>query len=362
MSRRFCLLVMLSVLTLTISLNLGCNRSKEKMKVPDIKMITKEDIHGVMAPDKDNIWICGAYGTIYHSADGGETWVQQESGIKETTLIDGTFLNNKTGWIVGHYGVILHTADGGTTWTRQDSGLDKHLFSICFVNEKIGWAAGEWSTILHTTDSGTTWSRQTEEVDKIFSNILFTDPLNGWIVGEAGIIQHSSDGGKTWQEQMPKSFERASIEELFENQRPALFNIFARDKQTVLLCGMDGHILRTADAGKTWDVMPTGTKLSLYSLFLIGNRGWAVGDKGAYLTSSDSGKTWQVQDDVIKSKFWFRDIYFSNADTGWVVGQSGTAVRTSDGGKTWHYRSGLSYAMDFFRMPKALEFKGMVTE
>ncbi len=54
--------------------------------------------------------------------------------------------------------------------------------------------------------------------------------------------------------------------------------------------------------------------------------------------------------------------FSSSADSGWAVGMAGTVVHTADGGKTWEFYSGLSYAMKFFVMPKALEFKGMVTE
>ena len=51
-----------------------------------------------------------------------------------------------------------------------------------------------------------------------------------------------------------------------------------------------------------------------------------------------------------------------SAEVVWVSGHEGTYAKTLDGGESWEFRSGLSYAMEFFKMPKALEFKGMVTE
>jgi photosystem II stability/assembly factor-like uncharacterized protein len=85
-----------------------------------------------------------------------------------------------------------------------------------------------------------------------------------------------------------------------------------------------------------------------------------VGDKGTYLFSDDGGNTWEMTDEVIKSKQAFRDIYFSSPQKGWAVGAGGSVIHTTDGGKTWEFRSGLSYAMEFFKMPKALEFGGGV--
>ena len=76
------------------------------------------------------------------------------------------------------------------------------------------------------------------------------------------------------------------------------------------------------------------------------------------MRSEDNGKTWVIEEESIKSKFWFRDVYFSSPTKGWVVGQAGTVIRTNDAGKTWEFRSGLSYDMEFFEMPKALEFGG----
>jgi len=362
MTTKSCLLGMLIFLVACLSLGTGCTRPKGTMKIPNIKVITKEDVHGIMAPDDSNIWIVGDYGVIYHSSDGGQTWSKQNSGIAEGRLIDGCFVDSTTGWVVGHYGVILHTEDGGATWTRQNSATDKHLFSVSFVDRDYGWAVGEWAVIMHTTDGGQTWVRQGEEEDKIFNNIAFVDRLNGWIVGEAGLIKHTTDGGQTWAIQMPKVFERATEEELFERQRPALFSACFTSPTTGFLSGMDGCILRTTDAGTTWDQLPTNTSFAIYTVFVKGDQGWAVGDRGLYLASSDGGATWHVQHDVIKSKFWFRDVWFSSPQKGWVVGQGGTVVGSTDGGQTWEYQSGISYTMEFFRMPKALEFQGMVTE
>jgi photosystem II stability/assembly factor-like uncharacterized protein len=338
----------------------GCKRSVQKMKAPDTKKITRENIHGVVSYGDDNIWIVGNYGLIYHSSNEGENWIKQDSGVKETILCDGFFVDPMTGWVVGVYGVILHTTDGGATWTRQDPGTDRHLFDICFVDENHGWAVGEWSTIIHTTDGGRTWERQGEESDKVFNNVFFADRKNGWLVGEQGVIMHTDDGGINWNVQLPKSFERASLEEYYENQPPALFGICFTDSENGYLCGIEGTILKTTDAGNTWDVMPSDTDLPLYTIFIKDDKGWAVGDKGTYLMSGDGGKTWKQQEDIIKSKFWLRDILFTSTSKGWAVGQGGTVIHTTDGGFTWAFYSGLSYAMEFFDMPGSLEFDGGV--
>jgi photosystem II stability/assembly factor-like uncharacterized protein len=344
-----------------ISISAGC-KGRQKMEVPDIKMITSENVHGVIALDDDNIWITGNYGVIYHSSDGGENWTKQDSGIKESILCDGVFLDTSTGWVVGINGTILHTTNGGSTWTRQNIGTDRHLFGICFSDENHGWAVGEWHTIIHTTDGGKTWRRQGEEKDKILNNIFFVDNKEGWLVGERGIIMHTTDGGANWTAQVPEAFARESFEDFLLEPPPTLFGMCFTDRNNGWACGIDGTIIKTTDGGENWDVLPTVTEHTLYTIFIKYGKGWVVGDKGTYLMSGDGGSTWVLPEEVIKSKKPLRDIYFSSLQKGWAVGAGGTVVRTIDSGETWKFRSGLSYAMKFFQMPKALEFKGMVTE
>ena len=190
---------------------------------------------------------------------------------------------------------------------------------------------------------------------------LMGDMLHGWVVGEAGLIGHTSDGGATWQRQMPKAFERATFEEEFENPRPSLFCVQAIDANTAYMCGLDATIMRTTDGGQTWEFLPTESKFALYTLEIKNGKGWAIGDKGASLVSDDNGDTWKLKQGLIKSKMWFRDVSFSSPDKGWVVGQAGVVSSTNDGGKTWQFHSGLSYDMDFFEMPRSLEFRDLPT-
>ncbi len=358
MIKTFCRLGYILTLSFLISMGIGCSKTKKETKKIDIKVITPENVHGVMAPDDNNIWISGNYGMVYHSSDGGENWEEQDSTVKKGILCDGVFLDNKTGWLVGTYGTIIHTINSGKTWTRQNTATEKHLFGIFFLNKYLGWAVGEWGTIMNTKDGGKTWAIQGEEMDKTLNNIAFLDENIGFAVGEQGTIMNTKDGGKTWAIQLPAVFYRETLEDYYDDQPPALFCVVARDKKNIFACGMESTIMHTSDLGKTWSQIPTNSEMALYSMVFKENTGWAVGDMGHYMKSEDNGRTWVIQEESIKSKFWFRDVFFSSPTKGWVVGQAGTVTRTNDAGKTWEFRSGLSYDMEFFEMPKALEFGG----
>ncbi|MCX8042620.1 MAG: YCF48-related protein [Desulfobacterota bacterium] len=324
------------------------------MKIPDIKMVTSENITAVSAPDENHVWIAGDYGVIFHSSDGGTTWREQRSGV-DVMLCDIQFIDTKTGWIVGGQGTLLATTDGGTTWIRYDTGVMRHLLSLSFVDTQYGWVVGEFATILYTQDGGKTWQTLGEQSDLLYNRVCFVDRMTGWIVGEAGLILHTTDGGRTWNQQMPEFFKRDNLEDEYDRPRPTLFGLSFTDAQNGWICGMDSTIMRTRDGGATWELVPTQRGEPLYTICIKGGRSWCVGNKGTYLLSRDGGEGWQRMEEAITTKVLFADVDFSNDRTGWIVGSSGLIVKTTDGGESWNFCSGMSYLFEGFSMPEGLE-------
>ena len=58
-------------------------------------------------------------------------------------LFSVSFANAKDGWAAGRWGTVLHTADGGQTWEKQKTGVDFTLSSVSFVDPQNGWAVGD---------------------------------------------------------------------------------------------------------------------------------------------------------------------------------------------------------------------------
>ena len=90
------------------------------------------------------------------------------------------------------------------------------------------------------------------------------------------------------------------------------------------------------------------TEYAYYSIYVLGDRAWAVGKAGNYILSRDGGKTFQLIEDVIKTRFWLHDLSFSSPKVGWAVGARGAVAKTEDGGETWKMLSGLTYDVPEF--------------
>lgn len=336
------------IIVSVVFLMAGCGKfDRSRIKMPEIKLVTPENLHSVCCVDAGHIWACGNYGTILFSSDGGKTWQMQDSGITDFLLDTIVFIDTENGWAAGVNGTVIHTADGGKNWIRQESHTRSNLLDLFFVDRQFGWAVGELGTVIHTADGGKTWTTQMEDQDAILNDVFFADRYTGWVVGEFGTIMHTADSGKTWQAQVCRDIEPEISETEWERPLPALYGLYFMDRLSGWIVGMDGVILETADGGQHWQKLISGTDKPLYSIVVKEKKGFVVGCKGVYLMSADSGRTWDQKNEVIKTKFWLREIAVRE-NLGIIVGAQGTIARTETGGETWELISGFSYDMEEF--------------
>jgi len=103
--------------------------------------------------------------------------------------------------------------------------------------------------------------------------------------------------------------------------------------------GDRGHVLLSADDGKSWtqSITPTRAMLTCVS-FADAQHGWAAGHDGVIIATADGGRTWTRQDDGHDLDTVYLDILFLDANHGFVVGAYGKFLETTDGGKTWTAR------------------------
>ena len=100
--------------------------------------------------------------------------------------------------------------------------------------------------------------------------------------------------------------------------------------------GDRGHVLVSADQGRTWAQSPAPTRALLTGVsFVDANHGWAVGHDGVIMATSDAGMTWNRQDSGQDLETVYLDVYFRDLSHGMAIGAYGKFVLTADGGKTW---------------------------
>jgi photosystem II stability/assembly factor-like uncharacterized protein len=288
-----------------------------------------DDLFSVSFPDEQTGWACGRWGAVLHTADGGKTWVTQNTGT-DYTLSSLHFVDSKTGWAVGDGGTIIATRDGGTTWESQKSPVPYFLMGVHFVSPLKGFIVTERTHILVTENGGKTWTKQFSDADYILKSVSFADELNGWTVGEYGYIYHTSDGGKTWDKQgggFGLNQDTGEVEGgIF------LFAVAAVDQKTAWAVGIDGHVTKTVDGGKTWTPVKAGAaKTQLYGVAVNRAGAIAIAGNGTALYSPDKGKSWRQPDCTPSISYsWLYGIS-PVAQSGFAAVGSQSAIYTGSG-------------------------------
>jgi photosystem II stability/assembly factor-like uncharacterized protein len=100
--------------------------------------------------------------------------------------------------------------------------------------------------------------------------------------------------------------------------------------------GERGHVLKSTDAGATWQQQRTPTRANLTAVWFVDpNTGWAVGHDEVILRTTDGGATWTRTHFEPDRQQPLLDVWFANAREGLAIGAFSAVYRSTDGGATW---------------------------
>lgn len=178
-------------------------------------------------------------------------------------------------------------------------------------------------------------TRTITHTDK-FYDVQALDADHAIVVGYGGKILLTADAGRTW----------ARIR---SGTTRALFRVRFVDPTHGWISGQEGVILHTSDGGQSWERQKSGTDVYLFSLSFADSRhGWAVGDQSILLQTRDGGANWSRhkiipssqkelsrEEAVVSQDPVLYDVQFLDTSTGWVAGEFGKIYHTTDGGQSW---------------------------
>lgn len=136
---------------------------------------------------------------------------------------------------------------------------------------------------------------------------------------------------------VPTSFGKEHFKTSVVEPRETMYGAAQVADRFVWICGQNGKIVRSIDAGKTWKNLDAGVTQHLQDIAAWDeHRLVAVGNDGVVIISNDGGESW-ARVEVPKSKvdnklIRVRTSYGGNA---WICGILGTALSTDDYGATW---------------------------
>jgi photosystem II stability/assembly factor-like uncharacterized protein len=221
----------------------------------------------------------GEHGWILLSDDNGHTW-RQAASPTSVTLTHVMFITPTTGWALGQMGAVLHTENAGQTWSKQLDGVTANNITLATAQSDIKTKG---------TNDTTTANLQSAEAlagggpSVPFLNLLALSPSNLLLVGGFGLAMTSTDAGASWV---------SAADQLANPQGLHLYGL-AEQSGTVFIAGEQGLLLKgppggpynpvtTPFTGTYFGILATPAQLYLYGL------------QGTLLRSSDAGATWQT--------------------------------------------------------------------
>ena len=250
---------------------------------------TTQRLQAVSAVSDRVVWTSGTGGTYTVSTDGGDHWrAAQVPHADSLEFRDVAAFDSASAWLLssgpGGRSRIYHTADGGATWVLQFTNTDPNAFFDCFAfwDQTHGIAVSDGVRgrfpILLTDDGGAHWTRRP------FDTSPAADSGEGAFAA-SGTCLITAPGGRAW---------------IGTGASPSGGgDIGLRALQTV-------RVVRTDDGGRTWiTVASPGFAGAVYGLAVVpglpgalvavgpGGAAYSVTD-GASWTALDSASYWSV--------------------------------------------------------------------
>ena len=289
---------------------------------------------------------------VFGSADGGQTWVQTNVGLSNSSSVGVVAAADGTVYGASVLGVFL-AQDNGHAWLRRSSGLSDRVLALAVApsNSAVVYAAGVTSINFTSTyrlhksiDGGLTWTQMSSGLPNEEIRAIEVDPSNPDIAYVAAqTVFKTIDGGGTWT--AAGSIPNSSILDLaIDPVTPT--TLYAATAGT-------GAVYKSTNGGGTWTPASAGIANQIVRQVAIdpGNATRLLAAaQGGIFRSVDGGVTWAASGAGIPgglaTAVAFDAVSPGTAYAGLTGGLSGTGLgvyRTVDGGQTWaEFNSGLT--------------------
>lgn len=221
----------------------------------------------------------GERGVVALSDDEGASWRQARTVPTSASLTAVRFASERSGWAVGHGGVVLATQDGGESWQLQTDG--RRLAALAQQATRARAAASadvRAGALVKNADL-----LVADGPDKPLLALHVVDAQRVMVVGAYGLCFETIDGGRSW----------SSVLDRVDNPKAQhLYALCARG-DTWMLAGEQGLLLRSSDAGRTFQRLASPYAGSWFTAESTPSGRWVLaGLRGNAFASDDGGERW----------------------------------------------------------------------
>lgn len=210
------------------------------------------------------------------------------------------------------------------------NGLQRH------ANQTI--AVGAFGTIL-TRQGNEAWVQAEVPTSVLLTAVHYVDANTIWATGHDGVLLRSTDAGQSW-ERMLDGYQLLELELAWLAEREAYLEARlddAEDDEEAFEYEflLDELSFQAQAAEIQQDVGPTKPLLDI--LFIDQNHGFAVGAYGMLLETLDSGESWALVNARLDNPiaYHLNKLVINGAGDLFIIGEAGQLFRSEDDGQTW---------------------------
>ncbi len=265
----------------------------------------------------------GHHGHILYS-DDAENWTQAEVPVR-SAILDVYFPTPELGWAVGHEGVILHSSDGGKTWVKQYDGLRYGTEGLAYY-QKLAEENPDDEIYAYLVDEMQFAIDQ--GADKPLFKVHFHNDKFGHALGAYGMILKTEDAGKTW-EHVLHTTENDTYYHVFDTDKLDDGNFFLSGEAGLMMIG-------DAESETAVRVESVPWEGSFFTVLTTDSGAVIVGGlRGRMFRSGDQGQTWEEVQKPPGSSI----VSSAKLEDGTLVfaGMAGELLFSVDDGRSFNY-------------------------
>ena len=204
----------------------------------------------------------------------------RELGLRDVLAVDDAL------WVCGEYGQLACSRDGGRTWKQVDTGTDACLFALAHAADGAVWVVGERGY------AGRVVGERTSLLD--FGTTARLASVH--VVGGDVVVLGGDGNVYRWRE--------GGVTTAATGATKPLTSLVVTKPGTWVLTGDGGFIARSPD-GQWFTRVKSGVEVDLEAVGTVADgRVVAVGDRGIVLVSGDDGRTWKPLETKLAAHLW----------------------------------------------------------
>jgi len=288
---------------------------------------TSDKVWAVGAPR----WIGNSFDQVLYSSNAGSNFQTQTVNGSYATYNSICMIDDNTGYICGNFGAIRKTTNGGDTWDSLITPIPSTqlLSKVQFINASTGWvfsnSANSGGCIWKTLNAGSNWIQQSlnyEYFDQVVGAACMVNANTGYCSEYPdGNIFKTTNGGTNWLQVAPS---------FYNGFLPV--DIYMADDNSGYCCGSFG-VYKTTNGWINHDSVVTPTPMFDFMHWTDMQTGFGMSGYGLTSKTTNGGQSWTTYRTSLY-QYTMTKISTKTPDIAYVTGLGGTIMKLNLNGSS----------------------------